>query len=299
MKIIYNILIISSLSLISLFISSCTKEKINVENQKSFYSDDIDDSKDVIKHQQYLFFKKYNSHLILNPEIKDYGFNFESPNKLEIGRLNQEKESLNADIQLLNELFLDLYSDEFKKKNLPYSIILTKSIVATVGSGYSAKKVPYLVYADPRFMAISNFPENGSKLSDADKTALKGAINSKFWGYYLSTIKNSFKVNAEFYTVTNPDYYGQKTSLDPNTFNWYDLGFVSYDKVKSSYDDWFEEYETYTPTKELDLEQWIEFVFTKTKAERDEIFSSSPLMQQKYDILKQSFEQVGFDISSL
>ena len=107
---------------------SCSNEKdIHAELEAPVYNV-TDNSSDPVQHQRFLFYQDYKTYLITKPEVKDYRFNFQTKNNILMIAPTQSNDVLLGGVDMLKSLFLDVYSTDFKKKHLPFSIILADSI---------------------------------------------------------------------------------------------------------------------------------------------------------------------------
>jgi hypothetical protein len=110
--------------------------------------DVTDNPSDPVQHAKYEMYSKYQTYLITNPEIYDYKFNFQRKNNLSITAPNQDPAFLQKSIERFNEVFMNVYSEDFKKKYLPYSIILADKILFL---GQDEGTPSYDAYAANRF----------------------------------------------------------------------------------------------------------------------------------------------------
>ena len=285
---------------------SCSKEKdIHAEIEESVY-DITDNPSDPIQHQRYLFYQDYRTYLITNPEVKDYRFNFQTKNNILMIAPTQSNDVLLGGVDMLKSLFLDVYSTDFKKKYLPFSIILADSIFYL---GQDVGRPYYHSYASQRFLALGGIRREMATYSDSLKLAIKGDIHSRYWIDFLQGAKGVFSIPEEFEEISK-SYYGKGvdyiadlgnvTGRLPWQIDYHQLGFITYNHNTTFYDDaegawWIE-----VPNADVDKRQWVAFFFNTPKSQRDALIAAYPKMKAKYDILKEAFLKCeGFDVDQL
>ena len=109
--------------------SSCYHEDaLIVPEQPDKYNILTDDPSDPTQHFIYQFYQKYQTVIITNPTEADYKFNFTANNGIKITAPEQKQEIIDEGIEFLQKVLLNLYSDSFLKKNLPFSILLSEEV---------------------------------------------------------------------------------------------------------------------------------------------------------------------------
>ena len=109
--------------------SSCYHEDaLIVPEQPDKYNILTDDPSDPTQHFIYQFYQKYQAVIITNPTEADYKFNFTANNGIKITAPEQKQEIIDEGIEFLQKVLLNLYSDSFLKKNLPFSILLSEEV---------------------------------------------------------------------------------------------------------------------------------------------------------------------------
>lgn len=291
-------------------ISSCSSEdEIQAELEDPQYNV-TDDASNPIQHERHELFAKYKTYLITNPQTIDYKFNFQKKNNLRITPPDQSQAMLQKGIARLHSMFLDTYSEEFKQKHLPFSIILADSILFL---GMENTTPSYHAFAANRFLAIAGIRQDMGTESDSLMQAMKGDIHSRYWIDFLGGEKGVFSIPEAFDEVSK-DYYrkgiselastplGDVWGMLPWDIDFHALGFISYNHIATFFDPdpdyggwWIE-----TPDEDTDRRQWVAFFFGTPKAQREQIVNSYPIMKEKYDILKQAFLKCeNFDIDQL
>lgn len=165
-------------------------------------------------------------------------------------------------------------------------------------------------YASNSFIAISNITSALGSMSKSDFVKMRADLNANFWAKYMSEVRGSFSIPDEFYELTETAaedkeiysgwyYMGYEA---PSTIDFYKYGLISYN-TESSYideeDPDFPFYSIYAPTREMDLSQWMNFVFEKSQSELAPIFEQYPIMKKKYDIIRNAMLANGFDLTKL
>lgn len=287
--------------IIALALTSCYEEDpITAERGEARY-DLTDDPADPVQHFIHEFYRQYSTVIITNPREEDYKFNFASKNRYAIVPPRQDKALLASGLEFMQTVFTNLYTDTFKKEYFPYSILLADSIF---DAGYGSDAYNHSV-STSYFVAIGNIRPGIESLTPAELNIMRAEINAKFWTGYMIRAKGFFKPDEAFYAVSNSDYSKVVIDFDdgktPEDIDFHEMGLITYDEEMSMIDpddpDWNF---VMTPYAELDLEQWLNFIFAKTPDEIKAITDKYPKMKQKYDLLRVGMlECGGFDIGKM
>ena len=303
---------------LALLLGSCEKEEaLHVDPIGPKYNLE-DDPNDPIQHVIYETYRDFGIVVITNPTEADYAYNFTNKNRLNVVAPPQDPAVIQAGLAFIKKNFLDLYSAEFKKQNMPFTLVMAKSIVNESHGGSAAVDA----YASTGMIAISHIDENIGSLSDEQAKAYKAAINACFWSSYMGTVRNMFSVPEEFYQVSGgesgsegdygqyisvPRYINYDTStpnpdykLPPDPADWYKLGFVDimdfYEYSDPTWPD-FDYYSYTTPNATEDLSLWTNFIFATSSSEIATMGQTYERIKQKYEILKKALEDAGCDLS--
>lgn len=279
---------------------SCTKEKTNPAEIEKPYYNVTDDTSDPVQHEKAVLFNSYKTYLITNPTIRDYAYNFANKNKISIVAPEQSNENLLNGIKMLKETFLDLYPEDFKKKNLPFSIILSDTLRFTgiiSIDGEIPPKPEYYAWSSTSFIAISGIRKNMGANPQERKDSIRGEINSHFWTGYLAAHKGLFTIPDSFYEISK-DNYGKTLFEDPATIDYYQYGFVGCNKLATIYDE-IDGWMTDLPREEMDLQMWVAFIFRTPKTKLQPILDANEKMAQKYEILRDVFKASGYNIDNI
>lgn len=295
--------IIMLLSLLAGMASCYKEDALIVPDQPDKYNILTDDPSDPTQHFIYEFYQKYNTVIITHPTEADYKFNFTSDNGIKITPPQQKQEVIDEGIGFLQKVLLDLYSDSFLKKNLPFSILLSEEVrMASYGETTVLNS-----YASSSFIALGNVTADLKTMSHDEFLKIRADVNASFWAKYMSEVRGLFTISEAFYEASEevePEIYSPNwypfEETDPNEIDFYRYGMISYDPDRSSIFDEFPEYNYIcAPSKATDLAQWMNFVFEKTPAEIREICDTYPVMQKKYDVIREAMLENGFDLSQL
>lgn len=283
------------ISVLAIFFTSCNKdeENITVELKKGRYHL-IDSPNDYVKHYVYEFFQKYGTVLVVNPEEQDYKYNFVTEVKVDLVPPAQEEEIFKSGMQLLDELFLSKYDEEFKAKYLPFKLELCDTIKSRNSSSWKY----YNTYTSHGFMAISHINTQTRDMSAALKKQIELELNLDFWYKFLVGARGAIILPTSFFEISQ-NYYKESPSPAPESKDdliemMHDAGFIDYpDSGSSSY-----KYEYY-PSQEEDLLCFFSIILTTPKAELQKILEANIKIKSKYDILRKSIQaNLSFDIAT-
>lgn len=279
-------------------VSCYDEDSIHADRGEAKYNLD-DDPSDPVQHYIHEFYTDYRVIIIKNPTVYDYKFNFSMKNRIRIVPPRQDKDMLYKGIQYMEKVFFNFYTPEFKRKYFPMSVIMADTIQ---DAGFGSEALQNSA-SSTNFVAIANIRDGVETLSDEELKEISGAVNAKFWVDYLDKILGYFKLSPDFYKVSEKHYgewlaFYDDISLDDIDF--YEMGFISDDP------EWREidpndppENVIVAPNKDLDLQQWIAFIFETKPAELKEICDKYPKMKTKYELLRQGMTDCGFDFSNL
>lgn len=282
--------------------SACSNEDdIHAKVEDSWYNLE-DDPSDPVQHYIYQFYQDYQTIIIKNPEVEDYRYNFKKKNNIKVVAPAREATLLAKGLDMVKDIFIDVYPENFKKKYFPYSIIMADSILFL---GMEDRIPSYHSYASSNFVAVAGIRPEMENYTNKYIREIRGEVNAKFWNDYLSAVKNAFTVPDEFYKVSEK-FYGKSNwgweVETPDDVDWHEMGFISYDPGTTSFDDDPEEggWWIQAPSKSIDIMQWLEFIFGTTLEERGVLLEKYPLMEKKYQILQEAMKRLdGFDITKL
>ena len=222
---------------------------------------------------------------IVDPDTADYVYNLQNKNEYRLVRLPQDEEYLMKAIELTEELFLNAYSVDARKKCFPFSVIIADSIWDE--TGYTIAISQSTVMSGSLF-AIA-LPASMFELTEAEKEDRSREIHLAFLKGSIN--QGRIEVPYEFYASTR-QLYGEEVDLDGGYLSQekvYELGFVYID-------DWWMEY----PMSYVeDAGYFIEFLLETPQEEIDEIRATYPLLKERLDVIVSMLESYGIDYKNL
>lgn len=179
--------------------SSCYHEDaLIVPDQPDKYNILTDDPSDPTQHFIYQFYQKYQTVIITNPTEADYKFNFTANNGIKITAPEQKQEIIDEGIEFLQKVLLNLYSDSFLKKNLPFSILLSEEVrMASYGETTIMN-----CYASSSFIALGNVSSSLKTMTDEEFVKIRADVNASFWAKYMSEVRGLFTISDAFYEAS-------------------------------------------------------------------------------------------------
>lgn len=161
--------------------------------------------------------------------------------------------------------WLNYYSDEFLKANLPFKVLLGQKLRLKT----SATSV-YNVLSNYNQITLSNFSAAFDAMTAAQKKTYVNNLHTEFFNFIWN--RGKLDIPTEFTTVTN------YTATGVTALNYYSFGYVSY--VVSLQDN--------KPYR--DFLSYIALITSKTKAELDASIMSptndtAGLVKKKYNII--------------
>lgn len=245
---------------------------------------------------------------ITDPDVSDYVFNFQNKYALWLLQPEQTEEHLLKGIRFVEELFLNGYSDEFKRKFFPFKIILADSVVYTGSLSVGEEWQPRDVYATDDHLSFS-ISEHVMNITEEEKKAFSVDLNYTFitgcgkkmgWevpgDFYLYSTEEEFLKNA---TVTTTEVWTNE--------NFWELGYPSgkpyerymYDEATDKWG-WVTVGYQFAATKDGYKEQFIRFLFLTPSEEVDRIIATYPKMKKAHDVLDQSLKDyLGIDYRNI
>ena len=287
------------LLLLTLGMLACYEESpIHVEEGEPRYNLQ-DDPSDPVQHYVYEFYKNYRTIILTNPTLYDYKFNFSMKNRVDIIAPEQDKELLYEGIGFIEDVFINIYTPEFRRNYFPMLIIMADTIR---DAGFGSTEMRNSV-SSTNFVAIGNIrPGFIDALTEEEIVAIRAEINGNFWADYMTKAKGFFIVDSAFYRVSAEDYgevvIGFFDDKDVSEIDFYEMGFISYDPESSWIEPGFTQVQN--PTEAIDLSQWLNFIFLKTPDEMRQICEQYPKMKEKYEVLREGIMACsGFDIAKI
>lgn len=322
-----NILILMSI----IFLMSGCYENDTVFSELQENTFDPKPSELPLENEVYKFFESSNSKLIIRYNPLDYqwnwsknsnvykqvkDFNFLTPNDISIlsdtltSENNLDKLSISKEdnqtllkgVILINEIFGNTYKKDFKMKNFPPKIFLADSVNIKNMSG-GKDLLDKLVYFGNNHIVIGKIRKDYlDNLTNEEKLKHKAFINAVFWGNYMYN-NNKLNIPESFFNVCKGRYDGslkyaklfpEFKNKDFEDMDLKTIGFWSDNKDKR------DKYYWNSPTKDVDVFQFIYNITSKTTAEMNVILKKYPLLKEKYIILIEYIKkEYNLDLQSI
>jgi len=298
-----KIILLPVLFLGMLLVGCFHEDDIHVEEQHYERMYDTTSTDPVWKHVSQYYYK-YGKLLITDVEISDYVFNFNSKYALWLLQADQDQEHLLRGIQFVEEMFLNGYDDDFKRKLFPLKVLLADSVVYTGSLEVGKEWQPIDMYATENHISFS-ISEHMMSMTEEEKEALSANWNYQFVMNYCEK-KTGWTVPEDFYLYpTDDDFYKNFKVLTSETWvgdNFWELGYPS-GKVFESYiqgpDGKWGFYPAgyqFPSSKSGYLEDFVRFLFTTPLETINRAVATYPKLKKAHDVLDQSLkDDLGID----
>lgn len=271
----------------TLVFSGCYKEDpIHVDLGQYWRDYDVDSSDPAFK-----FISEYNAnfgkHLLYDADTRDYLYNFQQKNAVKI---ESPTEKIYEKLMLLDELFLQAYTDQVKQQVLPYDLILAEKIL------YGTSSTPKDFFASTNFLAMKITDAN-LELDAAGKKALSTKMHKAFVLDYCVAM-GRVGLSPKFYEVS-ADWYGKR---DPDKTQQFGIE-KAYEKgllyLQSRWNDFQEAFLTDYASKDRDPGDYFDLLLSKTDEELAELRAKWPLVNEKAGYFIEMLESLGIDYKTL
>ena len=266
--------------IVAVALFSCNKEEsITAERGDNPYA--LKDSNDPVKHYFYDYAKKYSSIIRTEYEESEYVWNLTGNNDYTVEKSENITE---AHLQYLKDVFLELYPNDFIKKYFPFKILLAKSFTYFSEVTWSDENGAGI--AGNSFVLIGKLDENIEDMTAEEKTANMAEINANF--FRLFEKNGRFIVPVKFHNLVAANYNrGPYILKEGQTME--DIGFVWMNKSWGQF-----------PSFELDFVKFMEYIFSHTNEQMDELCDNHSLIKQRYELLIKAIkEQMDLDIRTI
>ncbi|MBC5621314.1 hypothetical protein [Butyricimonas hominis] len=245
-------------------------------------------------------FEKYGSYFLYEYSQKDFNWTqvaVSTGNNI-FGTILGDPQYLGGMLDLLEEVWLNYYPDDFLEKNLPYRILLADSVKQTYT--YERPATYLKLYLTTNTLAIAGLNEDVGSMSLADKKSTKNWIQQAFLDHLLNI--NAIEAPNEFYQVSD---YTKATERDP--MNARERGFIPSIDSEEQYgyaSEWcyFVDYYTKMLSKDTDFKQYVKNMISHAVTEENSwaTYLTFPLVKKKHDILQAYFlEKYGIDLQAI
>ena len=185
-------------------------------------------------------------------------------------------------LDLLDEVWLQFYPEEFLKKNLPYRVFMADTIYQVLS--YMDRPIECAKTGD-NSLAFGYMNADTKKKTAAEKLALKNTVQTLFFD--LLQVRKAVSIPEEFYKISD---YSTKASSDPNDDDYArKRGFVAnpqYGNEWCTYVNW----QTTTLLQSDDLTYFLASILCRTSTQWASDLTY-PLVKEKYDILVNHFKK--------
>lgn len=316
----YSIFII-----LAVFILSCKKESILEPSLKDInWFEIVDDPQDPLKHKAYNIYKEIGLPIFYNDLLgtENRGVDANGNPIIFEKRLDINYTISGSTVAPIQKQFVLLEDEkdidaglDFVKNNLfktipktffLYSVFLVDSLYEQQYAG--GQKKTSLCHKGLNTFVIANIKDL-SNMNDEEKLLFNNKLLTYLAINYISKESNEDiekfqKVSYDpikgwFYygmAVQVPNYPGFKC-LPPD--KWEVYGFLDYDHAKYSNvktEPDIKKWRYYLPSKEVDIEKYIEAVFNIPEDEFNTKYESHPLVISKYKLMKKILSDIGFSI---
>lgn len=271
-------------------LSGCYKEDpITAELGKYWRDYDVNSTDPAFKYVSE-YWQKYDKVLLYDAEVRDYVYNFQQKNDVEIVN---PTDNVYEKIQLFEKLFLKGYSDELRKEILPFNVIIAEKINFTGGTSGPQERD---FYATRSFIAF--------KVTDADLTLDASGIKAKSVAMHKSFILDycialeKTAINPKFYEISKA-WYSTRDKDDTQLLGIekaYEKGLLY---IESRYNAFQERFLTDYPSKELDTNGYFNLLLNSTDQELTDLRAKWPLINQKAGYYIDMLESLGIDYKQL
>ncbi len=226
-------------------------------------------------------YKKYGSYFLYDFTVADLNWNQVANSTLYKLALGEPKYAIDM-LDLLDEVWLKFYPEEFLKKNLPYRVFMADTVYSVLSW---TNRPEICVKTGDNSLAFGYMNEDLKNKTAAEKLELKNTVQSLFFD--LLQVRKAISIPEEFYKISD---YSIKASADPNDPDYArKRGFVAnplYGNEWCTYVNW----QTKTLLQSDDLNYFLSSILRRTSGQWASDLTY-PLVKQKYDILVAHFKK--------
>lgn len=255
------------------------------------------------------YFAKYDRVLITDVDSSDYWFNYVSSYKTIVKIVPPAKENISKGIQMLDELLIKWYDQDFIKKHFPYSLILSDEI----NTYKNGNPVATNIYTGTYFIATK--VQDINLMNDSEKAKLANELTTNLWTY-INDSNPFLKIAPAFYTFGLPYYNKSVYSNNPEAAEWFDnpnwaingdrtfynklysSGFIkptTLEYTKDAHGNINGIRKVIFPSQKLDQLTWTLYLLNTPDSEVQTFVNSNPALKTKYDCLVKAFNDAGID----
>lgn len=238
------------------------------------------------------YYEKFGTYILYDYTYLDFNYEvggiyeYKLPDPVYVGDM----------LDLLEEIWFDLYPVDFHKKYMPLKIMLADYLISNyyVSPTEYVSQEYFILSANRYCFALGFCSDTLKKISPATKCEWKNAVHSTLWGYYSGGV---IEFPEEFFAVSD---YSRGAEMDPSSEDYTrNRGFLA-DQYGTEWSVIYADYETgLLSYKNMDVSTFLQGMVTKTTTDWEEDLKY-PLVKQKYDILRNWIQETfGFDLQNV
>lgn len=259
------------------------------------------------------YFANYDRVLITDVDSSDYWFNYINSYKTILKIMPPAKENISKGIQMLDELLIKWYNQDFIRKHFPYSLILSDAINTYRGDN----PVFTNIYVGSYFIATK--VQDITQMTDEEKAKLANDLNSSLW-IYINDYNPFLKIAPIFYSFGQQYYSKSIYNFNPEATEWFDNANWATNGDRTFYNKLYSsgfikpltlEYtkdaqgkingirRVIFPSQKQDQLSWILYLLNTPDSEVQAFVNSNPSLKTKYDCLVKAFTDAGIDYKQI
>ncbi|WP_018339144.1 hypothetical protein [Butyricimonas synergistica] len=233
------------------------------------------------------YYNSYKSYILYEYTQPDFLYGLSQTNNSYIYE-KVDPQCMDVVLDLLEDIWFDLYPTEFHVKYMPYKIMVAKSISTTYSTCDFAT-----MGNNGQSLYLNNCSEELKNLSAEEKRIYKNNLQLCLWNYWRTA--GTLEFPEEFYKVS--DYTRAAKDYDPENPDDPDFalarGFMpQWYAYQNRYSfSWclYVHYQTKLVDSGNDLQNFMYAMLTRTAEEWGDYLTKYPLIKRKYDILRNWF----------
>ena len=266
-----------------IFLCSCSKDVAlgpNVEFERDYVlpqGGDAESDERIVE-----LYEKYGSYFLYDFTVADLNWNQVANSTLYKLALGEPKYAIDM-LDLLDEVWLKFYPEEFLKKNLPYRVFMADTVYSVLSW---TDRPEICVRTGDNSLAFGYMNKDIKNKTAAEKLELKNTVQSLFFD--LLQVRKVISIPEEFYKISD---YSTAASADIESDNYArKRGFVA-NPLYGGYE-WctYVNWQTKTLLQSDDLTHFLASILRRT-SEQWASDLTYPLVKQKYDILVTHFKK--------
>lgn len=282
--------IIPLVVIFSVALSGCYKEEPIVAELESYWRDYDVNSADPAFKMVSQYFEKYDKVLLYDAEVRDYVYNFQSKNDVEIE--NPAPDKVYEKLLLLDELFLKGYSDSLKKNLFPFNVIIADSITYSGGLNPASREM----HSATNFLAF-RITDKMLSYDAVQKKTLSNQMNSMFVLDYCIGF-GKVALSPKFYEVSAAWY----SKRDDNTTEQKFIDAAHKEGllyIDSKWNAWQEAWLTDYASRERDPKDYLNLLLIAPADSIERLRKTYPKIDVKINYYVDMLESLGIDYTKI